>query len=453
MESNCIFSTSFVNQCVDYVQQLKSIRPQVTIQSLQTSQLNPHSDVTSPLGLLQSIFSQPDHYAKHIERYLTPQQSQILIDAVAQPNLFRSDFDWDYLLGHLPFYKSVLALIGELDPSGNQNMFIFPMIQEWINYHCCHVVDSNFLVIFDHLQLQVNLRLQSQTVLKTGDISDLIDGIGLIAISLLSLYDVTNPEPLNLTYTLTQFGKKLDYFDRNPLIEKFLIERLKPMSDLKYNYPEFTNPISSLSVNSGVTLSLPTHKQIKIWRQEEFKKVFVHELIHYYELEKGEVFTEVFNVNISNNYPPYPKELFTELQTWLFNLLWVLSQKNQLVTTQVVMETLNRERLYAMAQFCHLLKHYHINVITQFIGTNLADQYCVNANSSVLYYYIYKAVILFRPTQAVENLLLPQKGKDTTDQIVSQLRITLGSKSFQKSMNEWLQTLDFPTDSLRMMSQ
>lgn len=457
------WSNQFVDQCVHCVHELQSIQPTITIQSLQSFVLDPRSDVdkrVSPLDLLRSIFSQPNHYSEPITRHLTPQQSQIIIDAVAQPDLLTSDFDWDYFLGHLPFYKSVLALIGEVDVTGSQNMFIFPMIQEWINCYCCHVVDSQFRVAFGDLQLPVNLRLESEKKLNTTEISDLISGIGGIAISLLTLYKVNNPEPLNLTYTLTPFAKKLNYFDQNPVIEEFLIERLRKLPGLKYNYIRFTNPISSLTVNSGVTLSSSSHKQIKIWRQEEFKKVLIHELIHYYELEKGENFIETFVVNVSNNYPHYAKELFTELQTWLFNLLWVLSRNNQLVDAIAVRKILKTERLYSLMQFCHLLKHYQMNDIEDFIGTNLPElphQYCVNANSSILYYYIYKAVILFHPTKVIESLLLPHKSKESpremSSAIVSQLKRTLGSKSFQKSMNEWLRTFDFSTDGLRMMSQ
>ncbi len=466
LNSTSDWSNLFLNHCVEIVNEIKDIRSEmtVTVTDLQTSQLDPRTKVVSPLGLFRQVFSQPQKYKRDIARHLTAQQSQLLIDAVGRPDLFRTDFDFDYLLGHLPYYKSVLALIGELDTTGGQNMFIFPMIQEWINHYCCYLVTSQFKIRLGNSQLAVNLELRSQQNLTSAEIGMLIEEIGAIAMSLVTLYGVKDPASLNLSYTLTPFAKKLDYFDSNEEINEFLISRLELMPDLRYNYVKFTNPISSLSVNSGVTLSMSNNnsKQIKIWRQEEFKKVLIHELIHYYNLEKGDDFTDGFAgtiVNVSNNYPQYSKELFTELQTWLFNLLWVISCNNTEMTISTVRNRLDGERLYSLRQLGHLLQHYDILDIRNFVGLDLQERYCLNANSSVLYYYIYKAVILLTPTRIIESLLLPgvshPNQSEISSAVVAQLRETLGSQSFQLVMNRILHELNSAneTDSLRMMSQ
>ena len=44
--------------------------------------------------------------------------------------------------------------------------------------------------------------------------------------------------------------------------------------------------MTTLNVNSGVTIANQMEKYIVIWHTEEFQKVLIHELVHFYQLEK-----------------------------------------------------------------------------------------------------------------------------------------------------------------------
>lgn len=448
-----LWSPEFLDQCLVIINEMKQVQPKITSLSVKSFQLDIKNQ-TSYASTIRKIFNNPSIYQKEINQHLTPHQAEILIDMVNRSDLLQTEADFDYLIGHLPYYKEVLALVADLTPHRSRsNLFIFPLIQEWIDLYCNQITNLIWIATYSELTVTINLDLQSQVLLTHKCIDDLVQNISSIVINLLIQYQVVKPSTLNLSYVMTPFSKHDNYFDENKEINTFLIERLNQIPDLRYNYIQFTNPISSLCVNSGVTFQ-DTLKHIRIWRREEFKKVLIHELIHYYELEKGNNFATQFPINVSNNYPHYSKEIFTELQTWLFNLLWVMTQSHS-ISTQSLTKVLNSERKFALSQLCHLLKLYGISEWNQFYGHHLDDQHCLNANSSVLYYYIYKAVILFNPSPITETLLIPQPlAKLTRDQmtsaIVKQIKLTMQSSQFKDFINECLKMSQIE-NTLRMM--
>ena len=68
------------------------------------------------------------------------------------------------------------------------------------------------------------------------------------------------------------------------------------------------------NINSGCTTG-GLNSKIIIWRIEEFAKVLIHELIHFYKLEN----TWILDVSTSSNQPVVEKELRTWITYQIFN--------------------------------------------------------------------------------------------------------------------------------------
>ena len=346
-----------------------------------------------------------------------------------------------------------------------------PVIQSWIlnEYHI--MTSFDYVVRTEQKRIvQINLKIIHQNY---ESLTPIVLTIGHIVAMVLDLYEVSpqrthgSPESqqrlrshaqhfgkpptstqiiesLNLIYVMTPFRKVLNFFNVNPKINRFLINLLKKDRSFIYNYHVFTNPLTTLSVNSGATVD-GSNKTIVIWRQEEFEKVLIHELIHYYHLEHGNDLIQL-PVNISNNYPHYPKELFTELQTWY---LYTIYRHNDSPHIQAI---LNNERLHSFRNMIKILKHFKVKNFQHFLSqTTDNSKYRLNLCSSTLYYYIYKAILLCYVNPAIENIMIPYPpiSWKYVDLI---LKRTLVSPELRKLINHYLKDHIDDDTSLMMMS-
>ncbi len=190
---------------------------------------------------------------------------------------------------------------------------------------------------------------------------------------------------------LTPFKKTLNYYKENKenkFINDIIIEDIiKNKKDIIYNFDIFTNPLDFLHINSGQT----NGNIITIWRKEEWQKVFMHELIHLYNLEKQSNFdiSKILNfpIKMSNNFPLFPKELFTELQAWYLYVLYY--NRN-----------IKEEQIHSIKNTCLIFKKYGINNIKDL------NNHIINASSSALFYHILKGIFLFK-IDLIYNLLKP----------------------------------------------
>lgn len=330
-----------------------------------------------------------------------------VLDTCFHSGLIETLDDFHYLLNHLPFYVPVMEVITDwiryhipLHEVDVPNPYLSPLIQSWIYQHCRYL-DQYQIQINPHTRLHLRI-LHENPRIKS---SQLIDSICRIVQMIQTLHSFSpTKESINLLYIMTPFRKRLRCFNSNPTLNHLLRRELSRDPTLLYNYQVMTNPITNLSVNSGVTSRGSTHASITIWREEELEKVLIHELIHYYDLEKGEEFTPPL-VNISNNYPSHSKELFTELQTWYLYIIYHNAQKTNSVLPQVV---LDRERWHSWEMLCRILGHYHISQWEQWIRSPIhASSYRLNVGSSVVYYYLFKALILSEIDPWIERLLFP----------------------------------------------
>ena len=307
--------------------------------------------------------------------------------------------DFHYLMGQVPFYVPLmdllLGIMRSQPGSWVLETFIAPPIQSWI-YQKCRVSDRFQF----HLPDQTVINVQIIHVVGFSEFVPILKSIARVVTMICRVHRLPPSRPLNLTYIMTPFRKKIYWYRPNPIINAELAQ-----TESLYNLTQMTNPITPLSVNSGLT-SLGARPYIIIWREEEFEKVLIHELIHYYDLEKGCEFTSPF-VNISNNYPHYPKELFTELQTWYLYIVYRLSQRFACCASSSTLSSfLDRERFHSWLNLCRLLQHYQITDWEQLITKD--PDHRINMGSSALYYYLFKAMLLASNDPLTEWLMYPQ---------------------------------------------
>ncbi len=471
------WSIEFLRECsllIDELKNVKTINKMIETKYVIIKLEN--NDKNYLFNSIQYIFSNTEKFKNQIAQYLNLQQSNIIFK-IFNENIVNSPKDFYYMIAHLPFYKNIIELLidfsqkklGQIELSsiyGNDilNIFVSPEIQNWI-FEKCHFISyyKYDVQLPNHFHLMINIKILHN--IKNGKkyFYSITENIIDIVTSLLILYKVKNPYPLNLTYIDTPFKKKLCYFKKNLTINNFLISELEKISGLKYNFQQFTNPISSLNVNSGVTVKFYDNNDrnyITIWRREEFLKVLTHELIHYYSLEKGNSFNGKENqyidsLNLSNNYPHYSKELFTELQTWSLYILIQLKNIDYRFTIKDLNFIFDYERFYSLINVCKIFKHYKINNFDQFISKN--EFYMINANSSMLYYYLFKAFVLFDVDPVVESIIIPdhlcnQCKLKLTDYIQLKLKKNIGSNILKSYLNKILLSDKYFGDCLNMMA-
>lgn len=319
--------------------------------------------------------------------------------------LLSSIDNFHYIITHLPFHTKLMDMVCDYlcqDESTVPDIFkkyvigsfMSPIIQSWIYKNCKYVNKYNIMT-------SQGQNMTIQLLCENSRNDETYQTIIYINMMMRSLHNVTDKQPLHIVYIATPFQKKLSIFRKNQVLDRILKQYHGNIGE-RYNYNVFNNPISTITVNSGVSVS-NGRRYITIWRKEEYEKVLIHELIHIYNLEKGQQFSPI-SVNTSNVYPHHTKELFTELQTWYLYIMYRLSQKQYGCTIE---DMLNYERIHSILNVHKIFKHYKINDISKFLVVKNNENYMINTQSSVIYYYIFKTFILSEIDPRIEQLLFP----------------------------------------------
>lgn len=445
------WSDPFLKESSALIQKIKNINYVSQLTSYQRNHLLPIPEdllLTSMHQLFDDI-----KYQEYILHYLKPYQYGIMQD-VHDHQLIRSLDDFHYFMSHIPFHSELSTLLCDhvrnkikgVYPDIYQKFiqsFVSPVIQSWIFMHGHYVstyqfiLNKNFVV---HLQI-IHEEKESMTKIAKS--------ICQIIMVVRMLYHVTDVNPLKIIYALTPFKKRLDYFTKDININQYLINQLRRYKSIEYNYRFFTNPISNLNVNTGVTVS-GVESYIGIWRTEESSKVLIHELIHYYRLENGLPF-DVIKVNISNNFPHYSKELFTELQTWYLYTMYQLSRLAYRFTLDQIVFMLDYERTHTFLNMVRIFQHYQITNLDQFLTND--KNHLINVNTSVLYYYLLKAIALFQINPLIEEIIFPSyKRHNLTKELEQYLKKILHSMNLKTYVNHLLHTTTKLNDHIPMMS-
>ena len=313
--------------------------------------------------------------------------------------------------------------------------FCHTLIYDYINKKC--TFKSTHHLMNDAMNIYVTIN--SPELLKENVLNDILNEIINIHEYLIICYSVQKHIPFILDLYLTPFKKTLNYFNVNKKLDtniKSTINDQIKKGTLIYNIQNFNNPLDYLHINSGSTTKneLPYMIPIiKIWREEEWKKILIHELIHLYDLEKGEYFAIKFPI-VSNNFNAVEKELYTELQTWFLYIIYYNCD-------------LNSEIEHSIDNVCKILKKYDINDINIFTNNDLHinnSSHIINISSSVLYYYIIKGILLYRVDLILDLLDPTIKKSYEIGEIENIYNNIVNDKKFIEYMNDKLKVTKVP---------
>jgi hypothetical protein len=398
------WSEEFLHNTVTLIKQIKNLTYTV-------KQAPSHQQETLPLvsdRLLWNVFFIVLKDPSFVEKYLTKWQYDILL-SVMNTGVIRTIDEFNYMLHHLPFYTEINEMLcNYIDVNIDIPLiykkyilgsYVSPVIQNWMFTHCRYVDTYHVVVQTQPVVIDIVHSNHDDVLLP------LVDEICRVNLMLRKTYQIPDTTiPLHIIFVMTPFKKKLNCFLKNEMIDQLLIKNLRGIHSLEYNYCLFDNPITNLNVNTGVTVH-SRDSYITLWRTEEFTKVLIHELIHYYHLEKGDEFPPL-ELNISNNFRHASKELFTELQTWYIYTVYQLSHYEH-ANVQFI---LDYERTYALMVMHDILSSYGIHQLTQLVTAD--DRHKINVHSSVIYYYVFKAFMLSHVDPLLEKLLFPSRTCD-----------------------------------------
>lgn len=438
------WSDEFLDHSRDLIHKIRTIKNYPTI-SYQKKYILPTTDEKLLLNAFYEVFKLNSEHPL-IKRHLNQTQTITTLNIIKNVNISNL-YDFHYFVQHLPCGRELQEVlcdyiinftnIHEIYKKYILGSFVSPVILSWMFKHIKYVSSYG---ISDGTQIDILHSDNCDTQLNiVGQICHIINIIK-------QLHKKIQYQKVHIIYIITPFKKRINIFQENQEINDVMIKYLQ-LTDLKYNYCSFTNPITSLSVNSGVTDS--HNHYITIWRSEEFSKVLIHELLHFYSLEKCDYFSSPF-VNISNNYPHFPKELFTELQTWYIYIIYRMININN-VSNDMVRYYLDSERAHSLTNVAKLFEHFHIRDANQFTGHNVCQM--MNVSCSVLYYYIFKAVMLFDTDQILEQLLLPDisTSVDNIEKLSQYTHDKIEHLIKSTRFSKYLKGITFENDRINMM--
>lgn len=189
-------------------------------------------------------------------------------------------------------------------------------------------------------------------------------------------------------------------------------------------------------VNSGANIFWGNDKQVLlIWRLEEIEKVLLHELIHYFKIDKG--------IN-ERDY----QEAFTETLTIIYYTLYRLINNNKSFTKFKI--DINKELDFSIGQLVKLIKYWYPKKIPEIIYKSPIPNDVINKispDTSVLGYYWIKTALLYNLVKNDDiNLLLNSNKKKIKNRIMKSLR----DKDFQNLIKKKYNKNEDGTNTLRM---
>jgi len=210
------------------------------------------------------------------------------------------------------------------------------------------------------------------------------------------------------------FSKKEDmvYFIKNKLeilikvyifMNQFFNKR-KNLNFIYYSLPlkkqinfNQLKPIDTNNVNSGLTSLYPNNHYIMIWRDEELLKVYIHEIIHYLELDINMIkMNKIRNIIcIDDESNILPNEAFTDFYAIIIHSLFLSFYKN--INYK---DILNKEKTYIMNQAGVILSYYGFKSWMDFISPKC--KILIKQNTSIFSYYILKSCLFFNFNKSIK---------------------------------------------------
>jgi hypothetical protein len=168
----------------------------------------------------------------------------------------------------------------------------------------------------------------------------------------------------------------------NKVLNSFII-----LSNLKKNFPKKNNIIKVRNVNGGYTDL--NENIIFVWRYEEFEKVFLHEMIHFFNMDSRD---EHIKIKLNINGPSSFFEAVTDFWAIFYHLIYL-----SMITGIQIKNLLEFELAFVENQAMILNDHFKLG------SWKYNFNYQVNQTTPALSYYILK-YMLFK--YFMENKLL-----------------------------------------------
>jgi hypothetical protein len=239
----------------------------------------------------------------------------------------------------------------------------------------------------------------------------------------------------HITFFLTPFRKKLNINNIN-----------------NSNNNSNTNVLGAKNVNSGFTYPYLINGITFIYRKEEFFKVFIHESIHYYGIDKAlykdfskdsnyninyNKFINLFNINDHDIVNISINEGLTEYWTFIIHLI-ALSYKKSITLANFINKFENLYKLELLHIIFQVVKILNYNKLTysQFLTKSSAKY---RETSHIFSYYIVKTLLVYNH----ENLL-----SSTMFDINFSNKLNIALKSDINSINSFfINLLSYASDS------
>jgi hypothetical protein len=153
-------------------------------------------------------------------------------------------------------------------------------------------------------------------------------------------------------------------------------------------------PLSSLHVNSGVTIKRENEAEIHVYRKEEMIKVLTHELIHY--MDVGSQFIHPFNERrlsdafcIPTKRTILANEAFTEAFACILNtIMYTIFSKPQTALQQTVIHNYKKEMHFSHIQALKVLDKIKIQSCTYNTNVNTEETHATS-------YYVLKYLLIY----------------------------------------------------------
>jgi len=203
----------------------------------------------------------------------------------------------------------------------------------------------------------------------------------------------------------------------NKTINILNIDLILFLSKALKKFPEHQHPLTENEVNSADTYTFQ-HPLIRLYRQEEMFKVFIHELIHATQCDKlvDSNIQYIFNVNSSLR----TIETITETFAEFINCV-IYSHIHKMDLDKVLEQEIN----FGFKQTARILNHFNFTSVNDFL--NRTNNQIIQTTSA-FEYHILKTVLLFKFDEYLKKVI---EHGNLTDLIIT----TMKSKEYQYSVN------------------
>jgi len=218
-------------------------------------------------------------------------------------------------------------------------------------------------------------------VIYCGEINDLDydfysgDGIDI------SIYSIDGDKPdVKLILKIINFFRRL-----KQKMNKKLDLIIFYCNQKKYFPKNKGDTITPENINSGCSF---TNNYIYLWRKEEFYKVLIHELIHYFHLDFHDKDPNDLNDSFTNMIKVQGRdvinEAYTEFLAVLLNCIVIGSISNN-TKTRSITQLIESEILFTHLQIAKIINHFDANSLENLV---------IIQNTSLASYVIVKGILL-----------------------------------------------------------